>query len=329
MKLIFDTFGGDYAPFEVIKGAVDAYKELGVDICLVGDSENIETTLKELEFDGKADIIEASEKIENTEDPAFALRRKKNSSTVVGLKALKEGKGDAFISAGSTGALLAGGLFITKRIDNIKRAALPTVIPSINGNVLVMDSGANMDCDPKLLAQFALMGKVYYENLMGVENPTIALLNVGTEEGKGNLQTKEAYKILKEMDINFIGNIEARDVTLGGADVVICDGFAGNILLKNTEGVAKFLYAAAKSEMQNAELSKENLMAVQKVFGGIFKKMDYKEYGGTLLLGLRQVLIKAHGDSDAFAIKNAAKAAVKAVENNIIETLENNFKEEE
>ena len=324
MRLIFDTFGGDNAPFEIIKGAVEAAREYNTEIALVGNEEEINKYLKELDYSG-ALVINATEKIENNEDPAFALRRKKDSSTVVGLKAMKEGAGDAFISAGSTGALLAGGLFITGRVENIKRAALPTFLPSLGGSVMVMDSGANMDCEPKLLAQFAMMGKIYLENVVGLENPRIGLLNVGTEEGKGNAQTKEAYNYMKELDINFIGNIEARDVTLGKADLVICDGFAGNVLLKNTEGVAKFLMTTVKSEIAKANLSKESLMDIQKLFGGLSKKLDYKEQGGTILLGLKQVIIKAHGDSDSFAIKNAAKVAIQAINNNITEVLENNF----
>lgn len=324
MRLIFDTFGGDNAPFEVIKGAVEAAREYKIEIVLVGNEEEIKKILEELDYKD-ALIINATEKIENNEDPAFALRRKKDSSTVVGLKALKENKGDAFISAGSTGALLAGGLFITGRVDNIKRAALPTFLPSLSGATMVMDSGANMDCEPKLLAQFALMGKIYLENVLGIENPRVGLLNVGTEEGKGNAQTKEAYNYLKESDINFVGNIEARDVTMGKADLIVCDGFAGNILLKNTEGVAKFLMGTVKSEIAKADLSRESLMDIQKLFGGLSKKLDYKEQGGTILLGLKQVIIKAHGDSDSFAIKKAAKAAIQAINNNITEILEKNF----
>lgn len=324
MRLIFDTFGGDNAPFEVIKGAVEAAREYKIEIVLVGNEEEIKKILEELDYKD-ALIINAAEKIENNEDPAFALRRKKDSSTVVGLKALKENKGDAFISAGSTGALLAGGLFITGRVDNIKRAALPTFLPSLSGATMVMDSGANMDCEPKLLAQFALMGKIYLENVLGIENPRVGLLNVGTEEGKGNAQTKEAYNYLKESDINFVGNIEARDVTMGKADLIVCDGFAGNILLKNTEGVAKFLMGTVKSEIAKADLSRESLMDIQKLFGELSKKLDYKEQGGTILLGLKQVIIKAHGDSDSFAIKNAAKAAIQAINNNITEILEKNF----
>ena len=327
MRLIFDTFGGDNAPYEIVKGAVEASKELNIDITLVGNEEEIKRILNDLNFTGNYEIINATEKIENNEEPAFALRKKKNSSTVLGLKALKEGSGDAFISAGSTGALLAGGLFITGRINNVKRAALPTSLPGLKGNTLVIDSGANMDCDADLLTQFAIMGKIYLENVEKIENPRIGLLNVGTEEGKGNTLTKETYNLLKEMDINFIGNVEARDVSMGVCDLVVCDGFVGNILLKNTEGVAGFLMSTVKNEVKNAKLSDSTMLELQKLFGGLIKKLDYKEFGGTLLLGLKQVLIKAHGDSDSIAIKNAAKVAVMAVENNIINTLEENFKE--
>lgn len=328
MRLIFDTFGGDNAPYEIVKGAVEAAKEFNIEIALVGNEDEIKNILKELDYNGDVVIINATEKIENNEEPAFALRKKKNSSIVIGLKALKEGLGDAFISAGSTGALLAGGLFITGRIDNVKRAALPTFLPNLKGSAMVIDSGANMDCEPELLGQFALMGKIYLEKIKKIENPRVGLLNVGTEEGKGNLQTKEAFNIFKNLDINFIGNIEARDVSLGIADIVVCDGFVGNVLLKNTEGVAKFLMKTVQKEISEANLSKETLMEFQKLFGGLTKKLDYKEFGGTILLGLTQVLIKAHGDSDYIAIKNAAKAAMVAVDNNIINILVDNFRED-
>lgn len=328
MRLIFDTLGGDNAPFEIVKGAVEAANEFNIDITLVGNELEIEKILNELNYKGDFKIINATEKIENDEEPAFALRKKKNSSTVLGLKALKESQGDAFISAGSTGALLAGGLFITGRIDNIKRAALPTSLPGLKGSTMVMDSGANMDCDAELLKQFALMGKVYLENVKNIDNPRIGLLNVGTEKGKGNALTKEAYELLSNMDINFVGNIEARDVSMGVCDLVVCDGFVGNVLLKNTEGVAKFLMTTVKSQIKNADLSQNTLLEIQKLFGELSKGLDYKEFGGTILLGLKQVLIKAHGDSDSTAIKNAAKAAITALEHDIIKSIEDNFKED-
>lgn len=327
MRLLFDALGGDNAPVEIVKGAVLAAEEMNVDISFVGNKIEIEKVLKELNYDKEVSIINTTEKIENEEEPAYAIRKKKNSSTALGLKALKENNADAFISAGSTGALLAGGLFITKRIDNVKRAALPTELPSLSGKTLVIDSGANMDCDANLLLQFALMGKTYLESVKGLENPRVGLLNVGTEEGKGNALTKEAFTLLKNSNLNFVGNIEARDVTMGKCDLVVCDGFVGNILLKNTEGVAKFLMHTIQSEIKNADLSKETLLEVGTLFSKMSKKLDYKEVGGTILLGLKQVVVKAHGDSDSIAIKNAASAAVKALNNNIIETLERDFKE--
>ena len=329
MRLIFDTFGGDNAPYEIIKGATEAYKEFDVEIALVGDEDEIKKTLKELNFNEDVEVINATEKIENDEEPAFALRKKKNSSTVLGLKALNEGHGDAFISAGSTGALLAGGLFITGRVKNIKRAVLPTSLPGLQGQTLVIDSGANLDCDPELLAQFALMGKVYLENVQGIKNPKVGLLNVGTEEGKGNAKTKEAFNLLKEMDINFVGNIEARDVSLGDCDLVVCDGFDGNILLKNTEGVAKFLLTTIQKEIATAGLSKNTLMEIQGVFNSLNAKLNYKEFGGTILLGLKKVLVKAHGDSDSYAIRNAAKVAIDAVNKDIVNIIEEKFVEDD
>ena len=327
MRILFDALGGDNAPLEIVKGAVLAAEEMDIDISFVGNEIEIEKILKELNYNKKVEIINATEKIENNEEPAYAIRKKKNSSTVLGLKALKENNADAFVSAGSTGALLAGGLFITKRIDNVKRAALPTELPSLSGGTLVIDSGANMDCDADLLLQFALMGKTYLEGIKGIKNPRVGLLNVGTEEGKGNALTKEAFTLLKNSDLNFVGNIEARDVTMGKCDLVVCDGFVGNVLLKNTEGVAKFLMHTIQSEIKKAELSKETLLEVGSLFSKMSKNLDYKEVGGTILLGLKQVVVKAHGDSDSIAIKNAARAAVMALNNNIIETLERDFKE--
>lgn len=330
MRLLFDCSGGDNAPIEVVKGALEARESLDIDVSLIGIKDEIKKSMEELDYhmDSGIEIIDAKEKIENEDEPTLALRRKKDSSIVKGLNLLKEDKYDAFISCGSTGALLAGGLFIVGRIKNIKRAVLPTSISSLNGKVMVIDSGANMDCDENLILQFAKMGSIYLESL-GIKNPRVGLLNVGTEKGKGNSLTKKSYNLLEKANLNFIGNIEARDVTLGVCDLVVCDGFVGNVLLKNTEGVAGFIFKMVENEIKNSDINKNSLNDIKKILGSINKKLDYKEIGGVILLGLNKTIVKGHGSSDARAIKNAAKAAVEANNKDIINKLKNNFIGEE
>lgn len=322
MKILFDANGGDNAPFEIVKGAIDARNELGVEIALIGNENAIKSSLDEL--NETAEIVNATENIENNEEPAFALRKKKNSSTVIGLSLLKEKKYDAFISAGSTGALLAGGLFIVGRIENVKRAVLPTSIPNLKGSTLVIDSGANMDCSEDLLLQFAKMGDQYLK-INGIENPRIGLLNVGVEEHKGNSLTKAVYPMLKESGLNFVGNVEARDISLGVCDLVVCDGFVGNVLLKNTEGTAYFVSKALEKLVAKSNLSQETLKEVGSLMANAKKSLDYSEVGGAILLGIKEIVIKAHGSSDSKAIKNAAKQAMSAYETKIIDKIEEIF----
>ncbi len=306
MRLIFDAMGGDYAPLEIVKGAIMARDELNVEIALVGAREAIETALDNINYSGNSiEIIEAGSVITNEEDPALAIRRKKESSLVIALNELKEGRADALVSAGSTGALLAGGLFIVGRKEGIKRAVLPTTLPRLGGKVTIIDSGANVDVEPELLLQFAEMGSEYLTEL-GTENPKVGLLSVGTESHKGNSQTKEAYRLLTESSLNFIGNIEGRDIALSDVDLVICDGFVGNVVLKHTEGLAEFLLGTFKKTLGSLDLDSENLKKIAMGMSKVSKDLDYREYGGTPLLGLKKNVIKAHGSSDALAIKNAA-----------------------
>lgn len=326
MKVLFDTSGGDNAPIEIIKGALEAREEFNIEIAFVGKAEEIKKTIEKFEVKEKIEIIDAQEKIENDEEPAFALRRKKNSSTVIGLNLLKSKEYDAFISAGSTGALLAGGLFIVGRIDNIKRAVLPTSLPNLKGKTMIIDSGANVDCTAEMLLQFAKMGRVYLEEIFKIKNPTVGLLNIGSEKGKGNALTKETYDLLEESNLNFIGNIEARDITLSGCDLAICDGFVGNVLLKNTEGVSKFVLKSFSEVVKQIELSEQSQVEIGKIFNIASKKLDASEVGGALLLGLNRVVIKAHGNADSKAIKNAVKVAIDAVENEIVDKIEKVFK---
>ncbi|CDZ75066.1 Phosphate acyltransferase [Peptoniphilus sp. ING2-D1G] len=324
MKILFDAQGGDNAPLEIIKGAIEAREEFNIDIALIGSEEDIKSKAAESGIDIDFEIINATEKIENTDDPAMAIRRKKDSAIVKGLSLLSRGEYDAFLSCGSTGALLAGGLFIVKRINNVSRAVLPTFIPNLRGNTLVIDSGANMDCDEKLIFEFAKLGKVYLESL-GYENPKVGLLNVGVEEGKGNNVTKACYKLLKDSNLNFIGNVEARDVSFGVCDLVVCDGFTGNVLLKNTEGVAMFLVKTFQKLLEETNIDKnESKLLIAK----LFKSLDYQEVGGVILLGLNKIVVKAHGSSDAKAVKNATKSAIQAQDKDIIKKLSDVFMEE-
>lgn len=323
MKILFDTTGLDLGVKEVIEGAILSKEELNIEPTLVGDEDIIRPILNEIGID--MNILDAKEIITNEEEPAFAIRRKKDSSIVVAFNNLNEY--DAFISCGSTGALLAGGMFMAGRINNVKRAVLPTPIPTINGNTLLIDSGANMDVDADLLVQFAKLGTVLKQVTEGIEKPKVGLLNVGVEENKGNALTKEAFLKLKEADINFIGNIEGRDINKHLCDVLVCDGFVGNIILKNTEGLAGFIMTLLKSKVIS-NLSDNAKLEVMQSLSPIVKTLDYREVGGVLLLGLKKLVIKAHGASDRNAIKNAAKSALLMHENKLIDKIENSFRGE-
>jgi len=329
MKVIVDGMGGDNAPVSIVKGSIDAIKEYGVDILLVGNEEILQKEIDKYNFDkSKIEILHASEVITNEEDPALGIRRKKDSTVVVGLNALKENKGDFFVSAGSTGALLAGGLFITKRIKGINRAALTTVYPTNNGVSLLVDAGANIDSKAEYLDQFALMGSIYIEEVLGVNNPKVGLANIGAEAEKGNELTKSAYKLLENNDhINFIGNVEGRDIPLGMADVIVADGFVGNIILKVTEGVAISLMGQIKDALMTNTKSKLGALLIKPSLKTLQGKLDYREYGGAPLLGTLQPIIKAHGSSDEFAIKNAIRQGITFTNKEVISIIEENLKQ--
>lgn len=327
MKLIFDINGGDNKS-EIIKGAIEASNEFDTDIILVGREDFIIENLEGLDYNkDKVEIVDAKDNIENNEDPAFALRRKKNSSIVVAMTLLKEKKADAIISAGSTGALLAGGLFIVGRIKGIKRAVLPTLIPGNKLNTLVIDSGANMDTNPDLLLQFAMLGDIFLKEYYKIESPRISLLNVGAEEGKGNSLYKETYNKLKDSSINFVGNLEARDIMNNDVDLVVCDGFDGNILLKSIEGVVDFAVKNVFHIIEKSDFDPDSKNKFTKLLMTKFKELDAKEVGGTILLGIDGNIIKAHGNSDSRAIKNAAKYAINIVESNIVNKIKNKVEE--
>ena len=326
MKIIVDGMGGDNAPVEIVKGAIDAQKEYNIDLIIVGKEDIIKEELKRHNYPkDRVEILNAEDVITNEDDPAFAIRRKKDSSMVVGMKALAEGKGDGFVSAGSTGALLAGGLFIVKRIDGIDRAALTSVYPTTNGLSLLVDAGANTDSKPEYLQQFGLMGSIYMEKVMGINNPKVGLANVGTEEGKGNELVKEAYNLLKDTNINFIGNIEGRTMPLGEADVIVADGFVGNMILKVTEGVALSLFSELKDAFMENTKTKIGALLLKSSLKDLKKKIDYTEYGGAPLLGTKKAIIKAHGSSNAYAYKNAIRQAISFIEKDVIKTIEENI----
>ena len=252
MRIIVDSIGGDKGPGEIVKGCVEAVNELDVYITIVGKEDEIKEELSKYNFSKDSiDILDAKDEITNEDDPALAIRRKKDSSMVVGLKALAEGYGDGFVSTGNTGALLAGGLFIVKRIEGIERAALATVYPTRKGFSLMLDIGANVDCKPEYLKQFAIMGSIYSEKVLGVKSPKVGLANIGVEEGKGNNLVRESYKLLKESNINFHGNAEIRDIPEGVMDVIVCDGFIGNVILKLTEGMAITMFSILEEEFTN------------------------------------------------------------------------------
>lgn len=326
MKLALDGMGGDLAPKEAVKGAVDAVKEFDVSIVITGNKTAIERELEQYDYDKeKIEILGTTEVISNDEAPVMAIRRKTDSSMRKAIELVRDGVCDGMISAGSTGALLAGGLFLIGRIKGIDRPALAPVVPGKSGNFMVVDVGANADCKPKNLVQFAHMGKVYFESILGFVNPRIGLINIGAEEEKGNELTKETYQLLKEdKGLNFTGNVEPRDVLTGNTQVLVCDGFTGNTVIKMFEGTVKTLLDLIKESLMSSARGKLGGLLIKEPLKAMMKKYDYKEIGGTPFLGLKGIVIKAHGSSDARAFRNAILMAKKVRESDFIEK----FKEE-
>lgn len=319
VKIAVDCMGGDNAPGDIVKGCVNALKSDNDILVLVGREEAIKTELNKYKYDEKRiEVVCADEVIENDEVPTSAIRRKKNSSMVVGLNLVKDGKADAFISAGNTGALLTGATVIVGRIKGVERPCLATLIPTEKGPSLLMDVGANTDCKPNYIAQFAKMGSVYYENILGVKNPKVGIVNIGIEEEKGNTVTKEAHQLLKETDLNFIGNAEARDLLTHAADVYVCDGFVGNIILKFGEGMAFTLFRLIKKALLSTLLGKIGAALSIKNLKGLMKEMDYSEVGGAPFLGLNSLVVKAHGASDAKAVVGAVNQCRTFIKNDIV-----------
>ncbi|HCQ6369079.1 TPA: phosphate acyltransferase PlsX [Clostridioides difficile] len=323
MKIVIDGMGGDNAPKSNVEGAVNAIKEYQVDLIITGDKDLLEKEFSNYEFDrNKLEIVHTTEIIENEDKPVKAIRSKKDSSMVVALNLVKEGKADAIISAGNTGALLAGGLFVVGRIKGIDRPCLCSAIPNVKrGMTLIADCGANADCKPKNLVEFAAMSNIYSRKVLGLENPKVALANVGLEEGKGNDLVKRSYEKIKKLDLNFIGNVEAREVINAYTDIIICDGFTGNILLKSAEGVALSVMSLIKETFMASTKSKIGALLIKDDLRKLKSFIDYSEYGGAPLLGLNGGVIKAHGSSDAKAIKNAINQGIKFSKGKVVEDI--------
>ncbi|MBO5572238.1 MAG: phosphate acyltransferase PlsX [Ruminococcus sp.] len=321
VRVIVDAFGGDNAPLEVIKGCAKAVSELGVEIILTGSETKIKKCAEEngLSLNG-IEIVHTDDVFDIHEEPKEIIKSGKDSSMALGLRLLAEGRGDAFVSAGSTGALVMGSTFIVKRIKGIKRIAPSPILPADKGSFLLADAGANTECRAEMLVQFAIMGSAYMEKVMGVKNPKVALLNIGAEETKGRELEIEAYQLLEKSGLNFIGNIEARDMPKGEAQVVVTDGFTGNIALKLYEGMGSFFSKKIKWIFSGA--GKIGALFSLGKIKEFRKQMDYKEVGGSALLGVKKPVIKAHGSSDSTAFFNAVRQARKCVEGNVIEEIE-------
>ena len=330
MKIILDAMGGDHAPEAPVLGAIEAAKTYGTEITLVGRGEEILEVLKKNGIENLPagmEIAHADDVVDMHDDPGSVIHKRKNSSMVVGLKMLADGQGDAFVSAGSTGALLTGATLIVKRVKGIRRAAMAPAMPNkTGGKTIIVDCGANAECTSEFLLQFGLVGSIYAKKNFGVENPKVGLLNIGTEDSKGTSLQKEAYALLQDAHdqglINFVGNVEARDVPLGAVDVVVCDGFNGNVLIKTIEGTAMFMGSLMKKMFKKNILSKLGYLLCSSGVKELIKMLDYREIGGTQFLGIKKPVIKAHGSSDALAFRNAIKQAADATKGDIAAELE-------
>ena len=321
-KIIVDAFGGDNAPLCNLQGAADAVKEYGVEVILVGKEPEILACAKEHNISlAGITVVHTDEVMDMHDAPTEIVKSKRNTSMGLGLQMVARGEGDAFVSAGSTGGLLVGATMLVKRIKGIKRPALATAVPTPDGCYLLLDCGANAECRPEMLMDFALMGNEYMKRVVGLENPRIGLLNVGTEDTKGDTLRLETYGLLKESDFNFVGNVEARDVPGGGCDVLVTDGFSGNVVLKLTEGVAVTFFGLIKKVMLSSLKTKIGALLIKKNLRGLKGMLDYSEHGGAPFLGVRAPVIKAHGSSNAKAIKNAIRQANTFASSGLIEAI--------
>ncbi|MFH1576136.1 MAG: phosphate acyltransferase PlsX [Candidatus Margulisiibacteriota bacterium] len=325
VRIALDAMGGDFAPAEIVKGAVLASQELSVEIILVGDPQKVGQELQKYKDKGKLPVVAASEVIGMDESPAQAVKQKKDASINVAVSLVKEGKADAIVSAGNTGALMAASLFKLGRIPGIERPAIAGEFPLPAGKVILLDLGANVDCKAKHLQQFALMGSLYAKHTMHIENPRVGLLNIGEEKEKGNELTREAWPLLKELPINFIGNVESKEILQGKADVIVCDGFVGNLILKFGESLGASVFQMLKSELSKGVMNKIGLAFLLPALFRLRKKVTYDDYGGAPLLGIAGTVFKAHGRAKAPAIKNAIRETVEAVNGDMTSKLRENL----
>ena len=330
MRIVLDAMGGDLAPEAAVLGALEAHREFGTEITLVGRGEEILGVMRKhsiQDLPRGMEIANADDVVDMHDDPTSVIHKRKNSSMIVGLKMLADGQADALVSAGNTGALLTGGTLLVKRVKGVRRASFGPVLPNkAGGSTLIIDSGANVECTPEFLLQFGVIGSEFMKKSCGIREPRVALLNNGAEETKGPDLQKEAYGLLKQAGeagiLNFIGNVEGRDVLLGGVDVVVCDGFSGNILLKSIEGTAMFMGSLLKGMFKQNPVTMLGALCCKSGLKRIMGMMDYREVGGTPLLGLRKPVIKAHGSSDARAFRSAIRQATEAATQNLTPELE-------
>lgn len=338
MKILLDAMGGDNAPDANIKGAIKAINQIDAEIILIGKEEVIRNRIKEIynknieEISSRLKIQNATETIEMEDIPTMAIKHKKDSSMVVGFKMLKEGEGDVFISAGNSGALLTGATLLVGRIKGIDRPAMAGILPAYKSRLVLIDSGSNTNCKPINLLQFAQMSTIYIRNTFGVERPRIGLLNIGTEETKGNELVKESYKLLKEkseeLGINFIGNVEGRDAFSGEIDAIVTDGFTGNVFLKTSEGLGKFVKRTLTESLKKNILTKIAALPALPAINKFSKTVDYKCYGGALFLGVKKPVVKAHGSSDERLFECTIKQAEQFVNNKTVDNLIAEFEKE-
>ncbi|HAG04701.1 MAG TPA: phosphate acyltransferase PlsX [Lachnospiraceae bacterium] len=329
--IAIDAMGGDNAPESIVQGAVEALEKVKYKIALVGKKEIIDKELSKYTYDKeRITVVNADEVIENCETPTIAIKKKKNSSMVVGLNMVKNSQAAAFISAGNTGALLTGATLIVGRIKGIERPALGTLLPTEKGRTLLIDAGANVDAKPSYFPQFALMGSIYVENVLGISSPRVGLVNIGTEEEKGNTVVKEAYGLLNQTkNINFQGNAEARDITKGDFDVVVCDAFVGNVILKFMEGFAHSIFRMIKEEVMKKLIYKVGMLLAKGAFKKMLKMADYDTIGGAPFLGLKGLVVKAHGASDNRAVVGAVTQCAAFMDADIVGKIEQAVKPEE
>ena len=324
-NIALDAMGGDNGPVEMIKGAIESLEQIkNIKILLVGKEDVINAELKKYTYDKNLiEVVNATEVIA-TEEGAMAIKKKKDSSIVVGLNLLKDGNAGCFVSAGSTGALLTGATLKLKRLPGVSRPALATLLPTGNskGFSLLMDCGANADCKPNYLVEFAHLGSVYVEHMLGIKNPKVGLVNIGAEDDKGNALTKETFPLLKETNLNFVGNIESRYIPSGEVDVAVCDGFTGNIVLKTTEGYAKFIFDTLKKELTSSLLSKLGAVLSTSAFKNIKKTFDYSEVGGAPFLGLTSLVVKTHGSANSKDVVGAIRQSFNFLDKDILKKME-------